>query len=79
MLPTDRETELTRRYWQITAMAAELMKGGMTVFSPITAFHPVGVDFGVTRSEQWWVNHCLNMLSGADAMFVFQMAGVAGL
>ncbi len=72
----DKTDDLTRekRYWQITAMAAELMKSNIYTYSPITCGHPMS-QVGLKRDFKWWLDFDFTFIRDANAVFVIEMEG----
>jgi len=68
------EEERDKRFWQITAMTAELMKMGYVVFSPITHCHLL-TEFGLAKSHDWWLELDYCYLEGASGLLVLEMEG----
>ena len=65
--------------WQVrsaavTRKAAELIRGGMSVFSPVT--HSRAMErYGLPTDWDFWESVCRAMLSRCDSMGVLQMPG----
>lgn len=62
------------RYEAVTKVASGLMQAGITVYSPVShgyAMSHVG-KVGVQTTE-WWLNHCIGMLSRASGLFVLRL------
>lgn len=64
-----------RRYHQISFVAAQLMKRGEVVYSPITACHHLANDHNLPIDAKYWLRHDLAFLSRCDKMYVLQLDG----
>ena len=64
-----------KRYEQLTAKAAELMKDGHVVFSPITHGHAVDEAHDLPTDFIWWEQQCLGMLKHASKLIVLTLDG----
>ena len=64
-----------KRYEALTAKAAELMKDGHVVFSPITHGHVIAEAHDLPTDFAWWGKQCLGMLRHADKIMVLALPG----
>src|SRR5690348_9120280 len=64
-----------RRYTQISYVAAELMKRGEIVYSPITSCHHLALDYNLPFNADFWLQHDLKFLSRCDRLLVLQLSG----
>lgn len=64
-----------RRYHQISFVAAQLIKRGEIVYSPVTACHPIACDYDLPGNSDYWLRHNLAFLSHCDKMYVLQLDG----
>lgn len=64
-----------RRYHQISYVAAELIKRGELVYSPITACHHIALDYGLPGDADYWLRHDLAFLARCDRLLVLQLEG----
>ena len=72
--PTVRQS----RYEAATRAAAEMMRKGLIVFSPITMTHPIGAllaGAGKTPESDYWIAFDEAFLSVCSKMVVLQMEG----
>ena len=68
------QEDMEMRFWQITAMAAELMKADINIYSPITHGHFFS-DLGLKRNFEWWLEKDMAFLSDASGLFVLKLEG----
>lgn len=55
---------------------ASYLEKHITVYSPIVHNHPIAVEVtSIPRNWEFWKNHRLDMLCGADALHVYRLAG----
>lgn len=64
-----------RRYHQISFVAAQLMKRGELVYSPITACHHIAADYELPKDANYWLRQNLAFLSRCDRLLVLQLEG----
>jgi hypothetical protein len=64
-----------RRYQQISAVAAELMRRGEWIYSPITSCHHLAIDYELPYDADFWLKHDLAFLARCDRMIVLQLEG----
>lgn len=60
-----------RRYEQVTAVAAELMKRGFIIYSPITSMHYLSRH--CKPNEIDWLHHDLTILARCDKLIVLML------
>jgi len=58
----------------VAAYAADLMRDGLVVYSPIAHGHVVA-KFGLPYSWDFWKEQCQPMIEAATALVVLKMAG----
>ncbi len=62
------------RYEVVTKVAAGLMQAGITVYSPVTHGYALTHTGKIgAQTTEWWLNHCLGMLSKASGLFVLRL------
>ena len=64
-----------RRYQQISFVAAELIKRGELIYSPITSCHPIACDHGLPTDAAFWLHYDLAFLARCDRLLVLQLEG----
>lgn len=64
-----------RRYNQISFVAAELMRRGEIVYSPITACHHIAADYDLPFDATYWLKQNLEFLAHCDKLLVLQLDG----
>ena len=62
-----------QRYDQVTDVAAELMRQGLTIYSPITSMHYLARRLKVNEVD--WLQHDLIILAKCDKLIVLQLEG----
>lgn len=62
-----------RRYDQVTDRAAELMRQGLIIYSPITSMHYLARR--LKANEINWLHHDLAILARCDKLIVLQLEG----
>lgn len=62
-----------QRYEQVTRVAAELMRQGLCIYSPITSMHYLSRH--CKPNEIDWLQHDLIILSRCDKLIVLQLEG----
>ena len=60
-----------RRYEWVTTVAAELMRQGLVVYSPITSMHYLARRLKVGEVD--WLQHDLTILARCDKLIVLQL------
>lgn len=64
------------RYMAVTAAAAQLMKFGSLVFSPVTHSHSLAEQFGCLQEGEFWKDWYLSFLEHwATHLYVLQLCG----
>jgi len=64
-----------KRYFHINKKAAELMRLGDIVFSPISHSHPIAVQEKLPLSADYWQVMNESLIDWADKVIVYRMAG----
>jgi len=64
-----------RRYTQIAFVAAQLIRRGEIIYSPITACHHIACDFELPTDANFWLRQNLTMLAKCDRLYVLQLEG----
>lgn len=64
-----------RRYNQISFVAAQLMKRGELIFSPITSCHHLAIDYELPYDADYWLRYNLTFLKRCDRLLVLQLEG----
>jgi hypothetical protein len=64
-----------RRYHQLSFVAAQLIKRGELVYSPITSCHGLAMDYDLPTDADFWLNQNLAFLARCDRMLVLQLEG----
>jgi hypothetical protein len=62
-----------QRYEQVTAVAAELMRRGHVIYSPITSMHYLARKLKANEID--WLQHDLAILARCDKLIVLQLDG----
>jgi len=77
--PYSHKDEAVReeRFEALTKKAAELMLGGIVVFSPITHGHAIAQRHDLPLEFEWWQHQCITMLGLASRLIVLQLDGHA--
>lgn len=65
----------THRWSQVLDATAELMRQGLTVYSPIVHSHHVALFHDLPGDWAFWRDHCLGMLRRADQLLVLTLDG----
>ena len=63
------------RYWAAVKKAAELMRGGECVFSPIAHTHEIGMLLDNSVSHEFWMAQDKAILRHADKLAVLMIDG----
>lgn len=63
------------RFNYYTALAGDLMKDGIEVYSPITHNHPIACAQEMPRTWDFWAKYDLRMLSRCKVMLVIMLDG----
>lgn len=64
-----------KRFEQVAAVAADLMKRGEVVFSPIAHSHPIDLNFDSPESGEFWKKQDEPFLMGCDKLAVLRLSG----
>jgi hypothetical protein len=64
-----------RRFWEISWVAAQLMRKGIKVFSPISHTHPIAQAGGLPGDWNFWREYDLSMLRRCKRMVVLMAEG----
>lgn len=64
-----------KRYHAVCRAAAELIKQGVLVFSPIAHSHPIAVRFNLDGSFETWRDMSLEMLRRCDRLILLKLPG----
>lgn len=63
------------RYVALSKKAAELMRAGWVVYSPITHGHAIAVGNDLPVDFDWWRGQCFEMLRHAAKVLVLRLDG----
>jgi len=67
------------RYEKVCAEAAQMMKEGAIVFSPIAHTHPIAMFGGISdRTWEFWKEQDFALLKQCDELVVLRLAGYSG-
>ena|SRR5882672_2424350 len=64
-----------RRYHQIAFVAAQLIKRGEIIYSPITSCHHLANDYNLPIEADYWLRQDLEFLRHCGKMYVLQLEG----
>jgi len=64
-----------RRYHQIASVAAQLIKSGEIIYSPITAHHHLANDYDLPSDMTYWLKQNLELLRHCGKLYVLQLDG----
>lgn len=64
-----------RRYQQISFVAAQLMRRGEIIYSPITACHRLANDHDLPLTADYWLRFNLEFLRRCGKLYVLQLDG----
>lgn len=64
-----------RRYNQLTFVAAQLMKRGEVIFSPITHCHYLAQEHASFEGPDFWLHQDLAILRRCDTLIVLRLEG----
>ena len=70
----DPEVRLMR-YWAAVKKAAELMKAGENIFSPIAHTHEIGLILGDSVDHSFWMAQDKEILRRCDKLLVLLLPG----
>lgn len=54
---------------------ASLLLQGLTVYSPIVHGHAIASAHDLPADFEWWMRHCIDMLSRAGDLYVLKLDG----
>ena len=63
------------RVQQVSRAAAQLMRDGHCVFSPLSHSHPIANHIGNHLEHDFWLNQCLPFIPWCDELWVMQLDG----
>ncbi|HSG72046.1 MAG TPA: DUF1937 family protein [Planctomycetaceae bacterium] len=63
-----------QRFEAVCRVAAELIRAGHSVFSPIAQFHPIA-KYGLPTDWEFWERHCREQISRCDELVVVKLDG----
>jgi hypothetical protein len=63
------------RFEALTKKAAQLMRDGHVIFSPITHGHAIAELHDLPLEFEWWSNQCLTILKSARGLLVLCIDG----
>jgi hypothetical protein len=63
------------RYVDVRKATAKLMLRGEIVYSPIVHGHSLSVERDLPETHEFWMHHCLGMLSRAKRLAVLTLDG----
>ncbi len=66
---------MERRFNDVCGVAANLMRSGVLVFSPIAHTHPIAVHGELPRGWEFWEKYDVVMIRNAEKVFVLKMRG----
>lgn len=72
---SSEQSVMQSRYEMVKAFAAQQMRAGMTVYSPIVHGHDISTSHELPGDWEFWKPHCLAMLRKADSMIVLTIPG----
>ena len=64
-----------QRFVAVCKVAADRMKDGDVIFSPIAHGHAIEQHMGGIQSHQFWMDQCFAMLRSADMLVVLCLPG----
>ena len=70
----DKEIRI-KRFEAVNKVAAELIKKGFAVISPISQSHPIAVQENIEGTFDTWADMDYNIISRCDMVFVFCQDG----
>jgi nucleoside 2-deoxyribosyltransferase len=65
----------SRRHRKVCLAAAQLIKQGAVVFSPVAHSHPIALYGNAPGDWQTWKHQCLTLLDRCDVMLVLMLDG----
>lgn len=63
------------RTQQASRAAAQLMREGYCVFSPLSHSHPIADHIGNHLEHDFWLNQCLPFVKWCDELWVLELDG----
>jgi hypothetical protein len=69
------EDVMARRHRHVCHAAAQLIKQGAVVFSPVAHSHPIALYGNAPGNWAHWEHQCLTMLDRCDVMLVLMLEG----
>lgn len=66
---------MENRYREALECAADLIKQGKRVYSPIVHFHPMACIYGLPRDIEFWGTMAFDMIDRCDEFVVLLMEG----
>jgi nucleoside 2-deoxyribosyltransferase len=63
------------RYYAATKKAAELIRQGHIVYSPITHSHPINQTCNLPNDFEFWRESCLSFIDWCDEVYVLDIDG----
>lgn len=63
------------RFLLAEQVTAELMRQGLTIYSPIVHNHELAIKFRLATDFSFWQNYCLGMLRLASEVYVLDIPG----
>jgi hypothetical protein len=63
------------RYRQICYVTAELARRGEIIYSPISSWHFIAVNYNLPTDAAFWLPYMLEFLARCDKMYVLQLEG----
>jgi hypothetical protein len=75
--PYTHHSSLVReaRFIAVCKAAAELMRSGKVIFSPIAHSHPIDLHFDAPESGDFWKNQDVHILRHASELIVLKLDG----
>ena len=64
-----------QRFRMANWMAAELMREGNIVFSPLSHSHPISMCLNNSLDHDFWLKQCRSFVEWADAVYVYRIKG----
>lgn len=64
-----------RRYDKLSWVAAQLIRRGEIVYSPVTSCHHIANDYDLPMDADYWLRHDLEFLRRCGKMYVLQLEG----
>lgn len=70
----NKDVEISR-YLEISTIAANLMKNGFVIFSPIVHCHPIAIFHSLPTDFKYWENYLKVFIRKSDEVIVAMMDG----